>query len=359
MIKIVHCADIHIGASFGRLPSALSSLRTEEQHKAFSDMINFCKEKQVDALLICGDLFDSPVPLKKDTEFIRKALTSLSPIPVFIIAGNHDYMSFDSPYLKDGYFSDNVHIFPAFDYSFEIHEKNAVIYGKSYNSTVADATFNDISPDEDKINIFCLHGDFSPSGDYTQIQESVLSGFSVNYAAMGHIHKGSIFSAGKVKCAYCGALEATGFDDDGQTGIIYAEITPEETTLTPVSFSKRNYHNISYNVSGEDTEKIISSLKEIVSENDLYKITLTGESAEEINEEFIRKALEPLCFYADIIDETSLSYDFDAIEKEDSLRGEFLRELRKLTQNEEDFILCGKVGLDSLSGKIPSWEVDV
>ena len=83
MIKIVHCADVHIGASFGRLPSALSSVRAEEQRRAFSDMIDFCKEKQVDALLICGDLIDNPKPLKKDAEFVRKELSSLSQIPDF------------------------------------------------------------------------------------------------------------------------------------------------------------------------------------------------------------------------------------------------------------------------------------
>ncbi len=359
MLKIVHCADIHIGASFGRLPSALSSVRAEEQRAAFSEMVNYCKEKSVDALLICGDLFDSPKPLKKDAEFVKKALASLSPIPVFIISGNHDYMCPDSPFSKEDYFTENVHIFPCFDYSFELPEKNTVVYGKSYSSAVTEATFTDIYTDSSKINILCLHGDFNTTGDYIQINRETLSSLSINYAAMGHIHSGEIFQVGNVKCAYSGALDGTGFSDDGNTGFIYGEISEDETKLFPVSLSKRQYLNISYDVSGLNTLKILQEIKNRLNTDNLYKITLVGETADEINTEFLKNELETYCFYIEILDETLLSYDFDAIEKEDSLRGEFLRELRGLTSSEEEFIICGKAGLDSLCGKIPSMEVDV
>ncbi len=359
MIKIIHCADIHIGASFGRLSSALSSMRAKEQRESFSSLINYCKSVNSDALVICGDLFDSPHPLKNDADFVKSELASLSPIPVFIIAGNHDYICPGSPFSEKGYFSENVHIFPTFDYSFEIPDKNVVIYGKSYSSSVAETSFFDISPDESKINIICLHGDMNASGDYNQIKKEILSSLPINYAAFGHIHNGEIFNIGNVKCAYPGILDGAGFDDDGQTGVICAEITTSETKLTPVSFAKRSYHNIPYNISGEDTEKIIQGIKGIIQKDDLYRITLTGETIDGINIESIRNELEQLCFYVEIFDETSLSYDFDTIEKEESLRGEFLREVRKLTSSEEEFILCGKTGLDALIGKTPSMEVDI
>lgn len=359
MLRLVHCADIHIGASFGRLPSALSSVREKEQRDTFLNMINFCKEKNIDALLICGDLFDRPKPLRKDSDFVRKALSSLAPIPVFIIAGNHDYIMSGSPYSEQGYFSDNVHIFPTLDYSYDLPEKNTCIYGKSYNSPITEPSFEKAILDESKINIMCLHGDFNPSGDYNTISKDVLSSLPVNYAAFGHIHNGEIFKAGNTSCAYCGIPEGVGFDDDGITGIIYAEITDKETVLTPVSLSQRQYRNISYDVSGEDTEAIIQGLLKAINNDDLYKIILIGETSDSFSTEMIEEELAKQCFYLEISDESSLSYDFDAIEKEESLRGEFLREVRKLTTSEEEFIRCGKAGLDALSGKIPSMEVDI
>lgn len=359
MIKLVHCADLHIGASFSQLPSALASLRREELRDAFSGIIGYCKEKGADALLICGDLFDSPTPIKKDADFVRNLLTSLSPIPVFIVCGNHDYMRPDSIFAKDGFFSDNVHIFPCFDYSFDIPEKNCTIYGKSYGSSITEPTFESLCPDESKINIMCLHGDLVPSSDYNAISHGTLSALPISYAAFGHIHCGEIFSVGNVKCAYSATPEAHSFSDDGTTGFIYAEISKNETTLFPVSLSKRHYHNLSFDITKKDSDAILTSLKKIIKESDLYRITLTGECSEEINIEYLKNELSPLAFYLDIFDNSRPSYDFDTIEKEESLRGEFLRELRKLCVSEEEFVTCAKAGLDALLGIVPDAEAEL
>ncbi len=356
MIKIVHCADLHIGSSFSYLPSSLAAMRREEIKEGLVNIVTFSKDRQIDALLICGDLFDTPKPTKKDGDFVRNLLSSLSPVPVFIICGNHDYMCADSVFSKEGYFSDNVHIFPCFDHSFEIADKNTVIYGKSYSSNVTEPTFDECVFDESKINIICLHGDTLPSSDYNTISENTLFSLPVRYAAFGHIHDGKIFEAENVKCAYSGTSEAHSFGDDGNTGFIYAEIDENEVNLSPVSFSKRHYHNISYDITGQDNSAIIVGISGVVNESDLYRITLTGEYADEINIPLIKDELSGKVFFIDIFDNTSPAYDFDFIEKEESLRGEFLRELRKISGSEEEFILAAKAGLDALSGKIPAME---
>lgn len=359
MIKIVHCADLHIGSSFSYLPSSLATMRREEVKEGLVNIVNFSKDRQIDALLICGDLFDTPKPTKKDSDFVRNLLSSLSPVPVYIICGNHDYMCAESIFARPDYFSDNVHIFPCFDHSFEIPGKNAVIYGKSYSSSVTEPTFEECSFDESKTNIICLHGDTLPSSDYNTISERALSSLPVRYAAFGHIHNGEIFDVGNVKCAYSGTSEPHSFGDDGNTGFIYAEIDENEVNLSPVSFSKRHYHNISYNITGQENGAIISGIAGIINEYDLYRVTLTGEYTEEINIPFIKNELSDKAFFIDIFDNTSPAYDFDSIEKEGSLRGEFLRELRKISGSEEEFIIAAKAGLDALSGKIPSVEEEL
>ncbi len=356
MVKIVHCADLHIGASFSYLPTSLAAMRREEIKEGLVNIVNFSKDRQIDALLICGDLFDSPKPTKKDSDFVRNLLSSLSPVPIYIICGNHDYMCAESIFSKPDYFSENVHIFPCFDHSFEIPGGNAVIYGKSYSSSVTEPTFNECIFDENKINILALHGDTVPSSDYNTISEKTLSSLPVRYAAFGHIHNGGIFEVGNIKCAYSGTSEAHSFGDDGNTGFIYAEIDENKVNISPVSLSTRHYCNISYNITGQGNSEIIAGISDIVNESDLYRITLTGEYTDEINIPFIKDALSGKAFFIDIFDNTSPAYDFDSIEKEESLRGEFLRELRKISDSEEEFILSAKAGLDALSGKIPAME---
>ena len=358
-LKIVHCADLHIGASFSNLPADLAAKRIAEIRDSFINIINYCKEKSVGALLICGDLFDCPVPSKSDSDFVRNALSSLSPIPAFIIAGNHDYMCPESPYSKENYFSSNVHIFPCFDYSFTIPEENAVIYGKSYGSAVTQPSFSELKFDDSKTNIMCLHGDTVFSSDYNTISRETLSSLNCDYAAFGHIHNGEVFEVGNVKCAYSGTPEGHSFKDDGFTGFIYAEITPDEVRLSPVSLSKRNYRNIEYDISFQTAAETFKSLKELLNNEDLFKITLVGEYTEEINLSLLKEELQKNTFYIEIYDLSSPGYDFDSIENEESLRGEFLRQLRKLAKSEEEFILCGKAGLDALSGRTPCTEVEL
>ena len=351
-LKIVHCADLHIGASFSSLPKNLANIRKEELRLALGGIVEFCKEKEADALLICGDLFDSPEPAKKDSEFVRRALSSLAPIPVYIVCGNHDYMSALSPFSKEGFFSPNVHIFPTFDFVFEIPEKNAAFYGKSYSGSVITPSFENISVDGNKLNVMCLHGDVTPNSDYNIIRQETLSKLNINYAAFGHIHDTYEFSAGNTKCAYSGTPEPHRFNDDASTGFIFAQITPVETKITPVSLAKRMYHNISVDVSGYSTDEMIEKIKSVINGSDIYRITLSGEHCESdaIDTDFIRRSLSDNAFYIEIYDNTAICYDFDEIEKEESLRGEFLRELRKLSSSEEEYIMSAKAGLDALSG---------
>ena len=351
-LKIVHCADLHIGASFLSLPSSLAKIRKEELRLALTNLVSFCKNKEVDALLICGDLFDNPIPSKKDSEFVCKALAALAPIQVYIVCGNHDYMCSGSPFSKEDYFSSNVHIFPSFDYVFELPEKNAAFYGKSYSGSVTAPSFADISINENKLNIMCLHGDITPNSDYNIISRETLSKPHINYAAFGHIHNTYEFTAGNTKCAYSGTPEPHRFNDDSATGFIYAQITAEETKITPVSIAKRRYHNISLDVSGYSVNEIIEKIKSAITDSDIYRITLTGEQCENdmLDTDFIKESVSDSAFYIEIYDNTLVAYDFDEIEKEESLRGEFLRELRKLSSSEEEYITSAKAGLDALSG---------
>lgn len=93
-MKFAHIADCHLGA--WRQPE-LSWLN----FKSFKDAISISIEKKVDFILIAGDLFDSaypPIDTLKDTfrEFRR---IKESKIPVFLIAGSHDYSASGKSFL--------------------------------------------------------------------------------------------------------------------------------------------------------------------------------------------------------------------------------------------------------------------
>lgn len=357
-LKIVHCADLHIGAPCQGLGTKLAAIRSGEIRDSLSHIAKFCREKGADALLICGDLFDTPTPTKADADFVREVLSSLSPTDVFIVCGNHDYMCAQSVFSEQDYFSENVHIFPCFEHSFHLEDKNAVIWGKSYSSASVTPSFADCSFDRDKLNIMCLHGDIIPGSDYNIISKEALTSLACSYAAFGHIHNGEIFEINGIKCAYPGTPEGHKFNDDGICGFIYAEISQNDTRIEQISLTKRKYTNIFLDVSGKNLSEIILSAREMLNDTDFFHLTLTGENCfgEEISAKYIRDELKNDAVYLEVSNETTYGYDLDIIEKEESLRGLFLRELRSHTENEEEFTLAAKAGLDALSGRTPSLE---
>ena len=86
MVKFAHIADCHIGG--------WSELKLKELGmQVFSKTIKICVEKQVDFVLIAGDLFNTALPsidlIKQVALDLRKLKNNK--IPVYLIAGSHDY----------------------------------------------------------------------------------------------------------------------------------------------------------------------------------------------------------------------------------------------------------------------------
>ena len=85
-MKFAHIADCHIGS--WREPKLRESSTT-----AFVNAIGRCMEESVDFVLISGDLFNTSLPPVDNLRIVVKKLKELkdSCIPVYIVAGSHDF----------------------------------------------------------------------------------------------------------------------------------------------------------------------------------------------------------------------------------------------------------------------------
>ena len=105
-MKILHTSDWHIGTML------YSRKRYEEFEKFFDWLLNTIKSKNIDVLLVSGDVFDTRTPSNRSQqiyyEFLCKVANS-SCDHVVIIAGNHDSPSFiNAPKKILGYL--NIHV---------------------------------------------------------------------------------------------------------------------------------------------------------------------------------------------------------------------------------------------------------
>src|SRR3954468_23055044 len=91
MPRLLHMADVHLGARHDDLGPAASAQR-ERQFEAFKRAIDLALAEKVDLVLVCGDLFDSNTQPKRSVERAAAEFGRLVErhIPVVLIPGTHD-----------------------------------------------------------------------------------------------------------------------------------------------------------------------------------------------------------------------------------------------------------------------------
>ena len=192
-MKFAHLGDCHLGG--WREPEL-----KELNFKSFQYALSECAKERVDFILIAGDLFDSsypPIDILKETFGEFKKLKEAN-IPVFLIAGSHDYSAAGKTFLdvleKAG-FCKNVSRFEERNGKIILQPtiyKNCAIYG--YPGKKTSMEIEEI----EKIKLQDSPGLFQILMLHTQIRDAIgsLPIESVNqenlprvdYLALGHLH---------------------------------------------------------------------------------------------------------------------------------------------------------------------------
>jgi DNA repair protein SbcD/Mre11 len=86
-MRILHTGDWHVGKTLARRS------RIEEAHEALDAVVGVAVEQAVDAVLVCGDVFEHLSPTPDAEELVYEALLRFEQerIPVVLLAGNHDH----------------------------------------------------------------------------------------------------------------------------------------------------------------------------------------------------------------------------------------------------------------------------
>ncbi len=233
-----HLADCHIGSW---RDEKLKHLNTE----AFLKATQMCMDKKVDFILISGDLFNTSLPSVDNLKTIVGRLKELKDnnIPVYIIAGSHDFSPSGKTILDVLEKADLVrNVFQGeveegkLKLKFTIDEKTgAKITGIIGKKGMLDRTYyeqldkTDLEK-EDGYKIFMFHtalSEFKPK-NLEQMESAPLSFLpkNFNYYAGGHVHY--IFNKKEPNygmIAYPGSLSPTNFKEleEGTHGFYFVD----------------------------------------------------------------------------------------------------------------------------------------
>ena len=345
-LKIIHCADIHFDSAMSGLQDTSKvNIRKEDLKETLKRIVAL--SENADLLLIAGDLFDGKKVSKSTLAFLKEEFSKIPDTSIFIIGGNHDYLSDDSPYATFD-FGENVHIFGT---EMECVEKEGYdIYGISFKSANDEremlSGFSVKNPD--KINICLMHGNLA-GADYNPIKVTDIEKSGLDYLALGHIHKASeIKTAGITHYAYCGCPEGKGNDETGEKGVYALELIKGNLLSAQfVPVCSRMYLDEEIDISGANSyDDILAKIGEKhQGEKHLYRFTLTGSCNFPIDEEVIKEKIN--AFSLTLKDKTTPSIDLEKLSGDFSLKGLFCKFALEEKENmsEEEFNDAIKAGL--------------
>ena len=323
MMKILHSADWHLDAPLTGRSDAEAQFLRQELRKVPAKIAECAKRENCQLLLLAGDLFDGAYT-KESYRAVYEALKSVE-IPVFIAPGNHDFCQPSSPYMAESW-PENVHIFtkPTME-SVYLEALDCTVYGAGYEAMDCGALLEGFKADgAGKWQIGVLHGEAAASSSYCPIttQQVRLSG--LQYLALGHIHKGGLFTAGKTLCAWPGCPMGRGYDEPGQKGALIVTVG-EETASRFVPLDAPQFYDLETDVT-DTPENALSALLPAVGNDHFYRVTFTG-SSEAIVLDRVAAAFSR---FPNLVlrDKTTPPVDVWGTADEDSFEGMYFRLLR-------------------------------
>ncbi|MBQ8831616.1 MAG: DNA repair exonuclease [Oscillospiraceae bacterium] len=325
-VKFLHCADLHLDSPFDSLPEYKASCMRREMRELLNFIADLANSRRADIVFLSGDLLDSTVSYYETSDALIEALERIDG-KVFISPGNHDYFCSMSPYAYLD-FPENVHIFKSQTVEcVELPELGCRVYGAAFIQNDSASLLNAFTAEDDgMINLMCIHGNVN--GDsYNRITGANMLSSGIDYMALGHIHARSELSkAGDTFFAYPGCPQGRGFDETGDKGVYFGEVSKGDVRLEFIPTCRRRYMEYTVDVTDFPSvkEAALSVLASAASE-DIIRIVFTGETDEEINLTALCDELADYAFHLVLKNKTHHRRDLWEGLSEDTLKGSFLR----------------------------------
>ncbi len=372
-VKILHCADLHLGARLKNLGSRAAK-RQQDYMKTLELIVTVCKEEEIQLLLIAGDLFDSSKQSNELLEEVRALFASIPDTYIAVAPGNHDPATVDSCYEKKGFWSDNVIIFSGEMTDHEIPALGVRLWGAGMTEGYSlkslfhrEQSIREAAAYDDEIQIGVLHGDLISAGgrsEYNPVYKEDIRDCGLQYLALGHIHKRSEPEwEGSCCYAYSGSTEGLGFDETGEKGVYIGLVTKSSCSLSFFPVCQRRFVRCEIDISTVTGTKqaaaFVRSFLQVQQgerfERHLYDIKLKGEQKNIWSFDAAAFLAEfDDVFYMKVREQRQLSCDLEQLADEISLRGIFARRMLLIKDkiSKDQFETAVQIGLKAMNGRV-------
>ena len=254
MLRLLHTADVHLGARHADLGDAAAAQR-ERQFAAFAASVDLALAEKVDLFLVAGDLFDSNVQPRRSVERVAAELARLvgARIRTVLIPGTHDvydrssiYRAYDLAALAGATPDDDLVTVltperPGSTSPPATSSSTGPSSPPSVPRTARCATSPPSRTPDATWRIGLLHAAVAIPGrtdhDEVVITTDEIAASGLDYLALGHWHSAQVAKARGVTYAYAGAPEPVALDQDRAGKVLL--VTLEERADKTVTVEER------------------------------------------------------------------------------------------------------------------------
>lgn len=346
----------------------MEALETETR-EVVEKIVNLAKERQVDAILVAGDLFDDRMISLDGIRFLQDCFQGVEGIPVFITPGNEDPYGvsslYNSQFLKAigmNPWPSNVHIFtetPCSGVTVPGNEDITITgiphVGQGLRKERPLAV--PIAKDETRLNILLFHGTWEKDGasdEMATLPFSTEEFFShhFDYVAFGHIHAAEHIkdADGRIRGGASGCPYGRKIDEIGEKTITVGQverggILPEN--LEKIRVAPRTINEVKIQC---DRLKQIGALRrriegtlhrKHVDAMDMVVIRMEGRGNHELLRKIYEDSVKGMYFLAKM-DTSGVQANFDfkkylqGIDTELTTEGLFVRKMKELLDGDGD-----------------------
>jgi DNA repair protein SbcD/Mre11 len=335
-LKFVLISDVHLDVPFAWMTVDAARRRRLAIRDVLTRVATVVTEVKADALVVAGDLYEHDL-ISPDTEtFLCNAFASLSPTPIFIAPGNHDWLGPQSAYRRVPW-SPNVHIFSSDRLEPFVVDDGITIWGAAHMVPAnTDGFLDGFHVDRNGIHVALFHG--SEMGEFTFQEQgkvahapfnaSQIREAGLHHAMVGHYH----MPADAPFHTYPGNPDPLTFGETGTRGAVILEVLPDGTVNRERRvIAATHAADISVALDGcanatELREHVSQALEGL---DGVARVTLTGcmEPTLELHLDDLAGTAPGMLGISVCLGEVYAGYDFDAVEGEQTVRGQFVRDV--------------------------------
>ncbi len=365
-MKVLLFSDLHLDTPFRWAGAELARRRRHSLRDTLCRIVELADDLGADVIASGGDLYEHERFTPDTANFLRETFGRTDK-PVYLAPGNHDWYGPASLYRQVKWTA-NVHVFTEDRLTPITLTDGLTLWGAAHRAPANTDGFlqGGWRVDRGGVHLALFHGSESAALPFQEqgkvphapFSASQIATAGLHHALLGHFHT----PRDAERHTYPGNPDPLAFGESGQRGAVLITVHDDgsvDRQRHPVAST--TVHDVTVELNGvasssdvrERAEEAVAPLTGIV------RVTLTGEVAPDIDVRLadltgVGRHLEAL---VPRLGRITVGYDFDALAAENTVRGQFVRDVLDAELDDEDRRRVLVTGLRALDGRADELEV--